>query len=192
MRDLELHTAPTAALVTLAQVKAHLRLDGINDFDALLTDHLASAIGELDGYAGTLGRALAEQTWILYLDGFPRSAIGLPLPPLLGVDSIVYVDADGAEQTLATDQYQVLAGERAEVRPAHGLSWPSARVAPRAVAITFRCGWAAPEGDEPWPSKLQPVISAVLLKVEELFSGADPIRQANIARLLRKLKLPRT
>jgi uncharacterized phiE125 gp8 family phage protein len=72
MLDLVLTTPPALELVTLDEVKAHLRMEGIDDRDDTLQAHLDTAIAALDGYAGRLGRALAPQTWTLYLDAFPR------------------------------------------------------------------------------------------------------------------------
>src|SRR5437868_862664 len=125
MLDLVLTTPPALELVTLDEVKAHMRMEGIDDRDDTLQAHLETAIAALDGYAGRLGRALAPQTWTLYLDAFPRcgmsaasaalhTAIKLPLPPLVSVTSVAYVDSAGATQTLVADtDYEVFAGERA-------------------------------------------------------------------------------
>jgi uncharacterized phiE125 gp8 family phage protein len=198
-RDLVLTTPPTAELVTLTEVKAHLRMEGITDRDSTLQAHLDAAIAELDGYAGLLGRALATQTWTLYLDRFPAFSCGgpgntirLPLPPLISVSSVKYVDGDGVEQTLtAGTDYEVFAGERAEIRPAYGKTWPSPRGKARAVTIVFVAGYAVVSTGV-WPKKLHPVLSAVKLRVEQLFRGEDPAREAAIANLLRPLKIPRT
>lgn len=191
MLDLELVTAPTAELVTLADAKAHLRLDGIADHDARIQEYLDSAVAELDGYAGILGRALASQVWRLYLPAFPAGAIRLPLPPLISVGSIAYVDTAGASQTLSTDAYVVLAGEKAQIDRAYDTTWPTARAMSRAVAVTFTCGWAAPTGGGAWAAKLQPVRSAIKLLVEQRFHGHDDKRQAAITRLLTPLRIPR-
>lgn len=191
MLDLELVTPPTAELVTLAQLRAHLRLDDIEDHDGALAEYLSEAVGALDGYAGTLGRALAQQTWRLYLPRFPAGCVQLPLPPLISVGGITYVDTTGATQTLAADRYTVLAGEKAQIHRAYGQTWPSVRCVPRAVAVTFTCGWAAPAADAAWPLKLQPVRSALKLMVEERFAGPDTQRQMAIERLLRPLRIPR-
>lgn len=190
MLDLELTTAPSAELVTLAQAKADLRLDGLDDHDGRIQEYLDEAVGELDGFSGSLGRALAAQTWTLYLDRFPAGPIRLPLPPLISVDAVAYVDADGADQ--AFTDLLVAHGERAEVRPAFGFNWPTTRATPRAVAVTFTCGWPAPDEGDPWPQKLQPIRAAIKLLVQERFEGSDERRQAAIRRLTRRLKLPRT
>jgi uncharacterized phiE125 gp8 family phage protein len=210
MLDLVLTTPPAAELVTLAQLKAHLRIEAEDaSQDPDIAAYYAAALGALDGYSGTLGRALASQTWTLYLDRFPRggsansvlNGIRLPLPPLISVGSIAYVDSAGVTQTLVADtDYQVLAGERAEIRPAYGKTWPSTRCQPRAVTIAFTCGFAAPAAPATWPAKIQPVLAALKLMVGDLYAfretagGADvsfaiPMSAA-VQNLLRPLRVP--
>lgn len=198
--DLELVEAPVADLVTVADLRAHLVVD-TTDHDDLIGEYRDAAVAHLDGHAGILGRALAEQTWVLYLDRFPAGAgwrsatIRLPLPPLIAVESITYLDANGVRQTLAADLYTVLDGEKAEIRPAYGQAWPTARCAPRSVAITFTCGWAAPDDGDPWPAKLQPVRAAIKLMVGDMFenreTGGGSAEIPAVDRLLSPLKLSR-
>jgi len=200
MRDLVLDTAPTAELVTLDQAKAHLREDS-DEFDDYIAACIAAAVGHLDGYSGVLGRALAEQTWVLHLDRFPIGPLRLPLPPLLAVESIAYIDTAGAAQTLSASVYKVLAGERATLELAYGQSWPATRAESRAVSITYSCGWEAPAGGAAWPAKLGPVIAAIKLMVGDLYAARETYVTGTIAaqipmsstveRLLRPLKVPR-
>jgi len=91
-------------------------------------------------------RALLPQTWAMVLDRFPACEIVLQKPPLLEVVSIVYIDADGAEQTLSAASYRVVkpAGPmcgRGQVEPLYNEQWPSARVQRDAVTVTFRAGY---------------------------------------------------
>lgn len=201
MLDLELVTAPEAELVTIEELKAHLRVDSA-DHDEFIIACRDAAVAHLDGFAGILGRGLAEQEWCLYLDRFPAGRIRLPLPPLLAVSEITYVDAAGDSQTLTEDDdFTVLAGARAEVTPVYGSTWPSVRCQPRAVAITFTCGWAAPEDGAAWPAKLQPAIAAVKLMVGDLFANresgvvgeatAEVKTSLTVERLLTPLRIPR-
>lgn len=200
MLDLELVTPPAVELVSLDELKAHLRYDAA-DQDAYIASCRAAALAHLDGYAGVLGRAMVQQTWRLYLDRFPHGRIRLPLPPLRDVEAITYVDGDGVTQTLAALDYTFLDGERAEIWPAYGKSWPSTRCQPRAVSIRFRCGWEPPAEGAAWPSKLQPAIAAIKLMVGDLFENresgvvgtvsAEIKSYATIANLLRPLRIPR-
>ncbi|MBF0358866.1 MAG: hypothetical protein HQL70_09680 [Magnetococcales bacterium] len=155
---LTLDTAPTVTPVTLAEAKAHLRVDSAVEDEPITTSILA-ATGYIDGEDGWLGRSIVTQVWKMMLPGF-GSVIRLPLPPIQSVDSIKYVDLDGASQTLATDQYALT--DR-EVRPAYNVSWPSTRVQPDAVTVTFTAGYGLAE-DVPAAIK-----AAILLHIGSLY-----------------------
>ncbi len=142
---------PSAEPLTLEEVKAHLRIDHDDD-DALLTGFIETARLHLDGVDGLLGRALMPQTWNLVMDFFPLhlwrpfpmhlSAIQVPLPPLLAVNSITYIDPDGVEQTFAVEKYIVdTASEPGLIYLAPGEVWPVTRCIPNAVTIEFECGY---------------------------------------------------
>jgi hypothetical protein len=181
--DLVLKTAPADEPVMLDEAKHHLRYVS-GDQDDLIGAYLASATAYLDGPSGVLGRALVRQSWTLYLDHFPWrrphlspvsflrrghrrhwAAIRLPLPPLISVDSITYVDTDGNQQPLDVGQYTVRDGEIAEVEPAYGACWPATRCQPRAVALDFTCGYGDPS-DVP-----KPLQAAILLQAADLFEN---------------------
>lgn len=83
-------TPPTDQVVTLAEAKLHLRVDG-EDEDSLIQGLIDAAVAYLDGADGVLGRALAPQEWEVVFCG---SAPGvLPLVPV--INSEVPVTADG-------------------------------------------------------------------------------------------------
>jgi uncharacterized phiE125 gp8 family phage protein len=67
--SLVLVTAPTAEPVTLAQVKAQLRIT-VTTYDDLLNALITAVRMHLEGRDGWLGRALLQQTWDLKLDCF--------------------------------------------------------------------------------------------------------------------------
>jgi uncharacterized phiE125 gp8 family phage protein len=205
--DLVLVTAPDSQPLTRDAVKAHLRIDADDtDQDDKLDLLIDTAGQQLDGPAGTLGRALVAQTWTLYLDRFPvawgglghsarHAAIRLPLPPLIAIVSITYLDADGDRQPLAEDQYDVRDGEAAIVQPAYGCSWPAARCCPRSVAITFTAGYGEADGLP------KPLLSAMLLMIGDLFENRETtvigvraalVESSTVKRLLAPFKIART
>lgn len=163
--DLQRIEAP-APLLGIEAIKDHVVVDH-DEHDILLLRQSAVAVRHLDGYSGILGRALVEQTWRLWLPCAPRGAVALPLPPLIDVDEILYVDPEGVDQILPDDQYVVIDGEQARVEPAYGCSWPSMRRQSRAMSITFRCGYGAP-GDV--PEDLQ---QAVLLMIADQYKNRE-------------------
>jgi hypothetical protein len=211
MLDLVRVTAPTP-LFTTDELKLALRVDHSED-DALIDGLAAAVTAHLDGFSGILGRALVTQSWKLYLPGFPPGPgpwgaplfsarlqharrIVLPLPPLVSVTSIHYVDPDGADQLLAADQYTVLEGPVSAVEPAYGLSWPSTRAQARAVTITYVAGYGAAT-DVPGP-----ILAAAKLMVGDLYANREAvvikdsrvtlIETPTTSRLLSPFKIPRT
>ena len=122
---IRLITAPTVQPLTLAEVKAHLRVDH-SDEDDLIAAYIEAATSYADGEYGFLGRALVTQTWELVIDTFPTHEIKIPLPPLQSVESVKYDDGDGVEQTLSTSLYTVdSALEPGWIVPPVGTGWPS-------------------------------------------------------------------
>lgn len=196
MLDLELVTPPAVAALSAADARAYLRLDS-TDQDTLLADLVASAVGHLEGKAGILGRALIEQTWRLCLERFPIcGGIRLPLPPLISVTSITYVDAAGATQTLSASEYVVHAGGLALVEPVYGHAWPSARCQRRSIAVTYKAGYGAADTDVP-----RAIRQAVKFMVADLFehretgvvgaTSAEVKTSLTVDRLLRPFRIPR-
>jgi uncharacterized phiE125 gp8 family phage protein len=148
---LSLLTAASVLPVTLAEAKAHLRVD-ITDDDALITSLIGAATLEAEHL---MQRAIMPQTWILTLDSFrPHPArywltgrasqsIGLDRPPVTAIGSIQYVDINGAAQTLDPTAYRLLKHEYSgAVVPVFGLNWPNTRQQADAVQITFSTGYA--------------------------------------------------
>lgn len=144
---LRLISGPSETPVTLAEAKAHLRVEHTTD-DTLITSLIAAVTAHLDGEAGWLGRALVTQTWELVLDDFPAEGAGeirLPLAPLQSVTSIKYDDAALTEQTVSPDDYRVDAVSK--VRPGWVVpgssGWPSVGDTINAVRVRFVCGYGA-------------------------------------------------
>lgn len=203
MLDLELDTAPETTPISVAEAKANMQITH-DEHDGTIGDMIAGAVGHLDGYSGVLGRALVEQTWVLHLDHFPTTPnqrIRLPLPPLIGVEEIAYIDPDGVDQVLDAGLYKVLAGERSQVEPAYGETWPATRRESRAVSIKFTCGWAVPAVAATWPTKFAPIRRALLLIVGDLYENREAqvvstgvvsaVQNPRVQDLLRPIKIPR-
>lgn len=133
-------TKPAADIITVADLKARLRIDGTAE-DALLASLLAGAVARIDGPQG-LGVAMMEQTWRLTLDCFPAT-IRLPGAPIKSVSTITYMDTDGVEQTLDAADYRADFGrEPVRVEPAYGSAWPATRDVVGAVKIDYLLGEA--------------------------------------------------
>lgn len=148
---LKLKTAPNAEPIDITAAKLHCKVDGTDD-DTLITALIASARQQAEHRTG---RALVTQEWELSLDSFPNDSLEIPLPPLRSVSSITYLDTAGTRQTLANTEYQVITDELVgRVVPAYSKSWPSCRVHPGSVVVTFSAGYGAasdvPESIKSW------------------------------------------
>lgn len=166
-----LDTAPATDPVTLAEVKAHIRVDHADE-DASIADMILAATHRFDGRDGSLGLCLITQSWTLTLDAF-TAEIAIPLPPCQSIDAITYVDPGGVPQTLDAGAYQVFglgSTDGAKVRPAYGTSWPAIRNQPDAVAITFTAGFGDNPGDVP-----EPIRTAIKMRVGHLYENRESV-----------------
>jgi len=164
---LQIINPPTEEPVSLAEAKAHLRVD-FSDDDSLITSLIIAARQAAETLTG---RQLTTARWKQVLDGFPGpSLMGVPagrvftLPghailiakvPVQSVVSIDYLDMGSVVQTMAANTYAVDAAcEPARITPVFGQIWPIALPQIGAVSVTFDAGYgpaaAVPEGIKAW------------------------------------------
>ncbi len=97
-------SGPLAEPVTLAEAKAHCRIDH-DDEDTLIASLILAARLHIER---NLDLALISQSWSLLLDSWPEARdIELPLAPLLGVQAIRIHDSTGNATTLSPADYTV-------------------------------------------------------------------------------------
>lgn len=173
-------TPPSYLVVSVADQKAHLRIDTSAE-DALIQSLIEAATAACEHETR---RQFLTATWKLVLDCFPggesiRStyrggwhpghcgAIVLQRPPLQGITQIEYVDPSGTTVELATSVYQAVTDSYLEfVVPKPDQSWPSARDVPNAVTVTYTCGYS--------PSLLpKQAVEAVKLLVGHWFENRE-------------------
>ena len=160
-------TPPTEEPVTLAEAKAHLRVDG-TDEDALITSLIEASRQICELFHG---RAYVTRTYTGQLAEFPagNAEIVLPYPPAASVTSIKYYDSDDVLQTMDTADYETdLKAEPAVIRPVSGGSWPSTRVRFDAIAIEWVAGFGAAAAV---PERIK---AAVKLQLSDLFENREP------------------
>lgn len=134
-------SAPTETPVSLAEAKAHLRVES-NDEDGLITALVAAVTAYLDGYAGILGRAIVTQTWQQDFDILER-VLRLPLPAS-GISSITVRSRDGTLSTIASENYALKHDARGSlVRFKDSYSLPGDLYETAAIAVTFVAGYGA-------------------------------------------------
>ena len=143
-------TPPANEPVTLGDLKLFLRIDGDNE-DALLNSYITA--GRILAEQ-TTNRCFCSQTLALYLDDF-EAMKDIPLPgnPIQSITSVQYVsDPSGALTTLSPSIY-MLDNTQNEglLRLQYLQDWPTARIQPQSVIVTYVAGYSAdgtsvPEG----------------------------------------------
>ena len=146
--SLTVQTAPNTAPLSTAEAKAHLRVDG-SDEDTLIDAYVDAAREYIEARYRLV---LTTGTWDftpetpdgLERDDFPSGLkdIECPLHPLQSVESITYVDTDGASQTLSSSNYVVVTGATpGRIRLAYDKCWPDTRKQPNAVVVRAKFGY---------------------------------------------------
>jgi uncharacterized phiE125 gp8 family phage protein len=105
-----LKTPPAGDVVSLGELKTHLRILDDTSEDALIELYRSAAIQYLDGYSGILGRCLETQTWTCgFVDWCER--LRLPFPDVSAA-VVTYTDAAGDVQTVAEGLFEVVSDLR--------------------------------------------------------------------------------
>lgn len=137
--SLSLVTGPTVWPVTEDEIKANALID-IDDGDTWVESRIKSATQLCEVF---LKRSFCTTSWRLSLDRFPNEFY-LPRPPLISVASIKYLDLDGVQQTLASNQYTVDAySEPGRITPAYNVSWPTHRDHTNSIEVLYSAGYGA-------------------------------------------------
>lgn len=138
----KLITAQTDWAVTLADVKAHLRVDSTDDEDYIQNLIYAAQAQISEDY----DLSLNAETWEAYLDKFPNGTIELDFWPVASITSVKYTDEDETEQTVSTSYYSTdVTGKPARIVPNSGYTWPETHDSTaNAVQIRFTTGFTSP------------------------------------------------
>lgn len=160
---------PPPAIVTLAEAKAHCRVD-FDDDDVLITAYVAAATAMLDGPEGWLQRALGVQVLKTTLRGFPAEPFVLPLPPVGSVNDVTYVAADGTVTEVDPEIYDLSADGELEL--AYGAAWPTPRDTRAPVEILYTAGYQVV------PDTIR---SAILIMTADLYANRESGGSGSIA-----------
>lgn len=137
-------TAPSAEPVTLAEAKAHLRVDDTNS-DSKITSLIKAARLTAENF---MQRALCLRTYRLTLDRFPQylCPLDLPMSPVLSIDSVKYYDTSGTLVTWSSAEY-ILEADSEPARLVHdpSFTWPTDYQQNRIglVQVQYQAGYAA-------------------------------------------------
>lgn len=172
-------------VLALQDAKDHLRVD-FNDDDDVIESYIATAIANIDGRDGWLGRAIGNQTWELRLSRFPREKeIRIPLPPLIEVESVTYYDGDGL-QTLSADDYEIVGAGgfgKARLVLKAGKAWPRCGWRAENVIIRFRAGYVS-DSSPPVSTVPAPILTALKHQVAAMYENREAVVvNATVAKL---------
>lgn len=147
-RSLTRQTAPAVEPVTLAEAKAHLRVDTSDD-DTYIGTLITAAREWCEQY---LDRTLVHTQWVMRFDKFPDSGIEpveLPRPPMVASGTatavtVTFTTEPGATSTYSTAEYRVdRYATPGTVLPIYGSTWTPHRQDDNAISVTWWAGYGA-------------------------------------------------
>ncbi len=160
-------TAPAAEPISLAEAKAHLRIDA-DDEDALIDALIVAARMFVER---NLGLALITQGWSYFLDFWPRSScVTLPIAPVQAVSAVMLHDGAGGSTTLDADDYAVDVLSQPARLVLNGATPPVVARALNAFEIAFTAGYGEEASDVP-----APIRQALSLLVAHWFERREPV-----------------
>ena len=171
-------TAPTYEPISAADVAEYIRVDDLAQDEILLEGMITAARQYLEQY---LSRPIATQTLEEALTGW-ADPIVLD-SSLQSVTSIKYLDLNGVEQTLASNQYLVdTYSEPAQITPAYNVEFPELYAVPNNVKVRYVAGYTSGGSPDLNPMP-KPLRFAMMLIIGDLYAnreaGGDKAYQIN-------------
>lgn len=164
-RSLVRETQPAVEPVTLAEAKAHLRVDLSTD-DALISAIIKSAREWVEEY---LDRTLVHTRWTMRLDAFPWE-FELPRPPMAQSGTVTATTVTYTLETLSTatlDATTYRVDRHATpgmIRTTYAGTWPGHLYDENSVSVSWWAGYGADGTSVPAAIK-----SAILMLISHLY-----------------------
>jgi len=169
---------PTVEPVSIEEVRQQ---EGIDTSDDDVTIHRA-VIAARKAVAHELGRVLISTTFAYRLNVFPAGdSLWLPSSPLISVTSVVYDDAAGDSQTLATTVYDVdtyATLGRIYLKRETSQVWPGTQDKEYAVVVTYKAGYGTAPKDVP-----ENIRQAILLVAAHLVVHREAVTDEKLVEL---------
>lgn len=158
--------APAIEPVSLAEVKAHLRIEHADE-DGMIAIYLSAAVSFLDGWSGILGRCLINQTW---RQDFAEFEDRLRLPFVGATDvAVSYRNlAEAAVPLNASDFVLKTDALGAYLDPAPDTDWPATGKTHPPVSVTATYGYGATAASVP-----ADIRSAILVHVGQMYADRE-------------------
>lgn len=164
--SLVMTSPPAAEPVTIADVKAHLRIDG-SDEDILLASLLLTSRLHIET---ALSLALITQSWTFRLDRWPgERCLELPLAPLRAVAEVRVRDAAGTATVVPAESYLVDLASRPARLVWNNVAPPEPQTPASGIEIDLLAGFGGGADSVPAPLK-----HAILLLAAHWYEHRDP------------------
>lgn len=161
--------APAGEVITLAQAKTFLRMDGAEQ-DLEIGIMAAAAVEDVEEQTGL---RLLNQTVKVGADRFEDLA-HFRVGPIRSVTSIAYRDVAGADQVLAPNRYELFGAPFEQGIRSTGQAWPAAAAGDGMIQVTLEVGHGALAEDV--PAKLRLAAFALLRgKFEDVEVNIEPL-----------------
>jgi uncharacterized phiE125 gp8 family phage protein len=157
---------PVHAL-TLAEVKAHLRIEQDDETEDTLLSALIQAARE---YVERTGHFLVSRQWTMTLDEFPAGPVEIRRTPVREVLSVTY---DGYTE-IEEFQTSLSSSDESRVSFAMGGAWPDTDGSMGGIVVTFTAGYESP-ADVP-----QLLKQGMLLYIGDLYEHREDTVVGNI------------
>ena len=147
-RSLTRQTSPAVEPVTVAEAKAHLRVD-VSDDDTYIGTLITAAREWCEQY---LDRTLVNTQWVMRFDSFPPDGtqdIELPRPPMSMAGtttavSLTFTSETGGTQAYSTNSFRVDRNATpGAVKTLYGQTWPPHLMDDNAVSVTWWAGYGS-------------------------------------------------
>ena len=183
-RSLTRQTSPAVEPVTVAEAKAHLRVD-VSDDDTYIGTLITAAREWCEQY---LDRTLVNTQWVMRFDSFPPDGtqdIELPKPPMSMAGtttavSLTFTSETGGTQAFSTNSFRVDRNATpGAVKTLYGQTWPPHLMDDNAVSVTWWAGYGSAGSSVP-----AAVRHAILMLVGNWYENRSTVLVGSISKQL--------